>query len=235
MVTARALSATSIFIEWMDPLIQEKLGIIIDSDVFYTEALNGTIMEWAQADRRFSTVLSGLKIFTGYNVSVRARTAVGPGPLSLPYVSIQTMESCKPLEHNTFSILICSFDCSFYLVPGLMNPPEVINITSSYAVFTWSPPQEPNGIIIHYNIEIDPLGYIGTMRPVEDVLSCYSLLNIAYQSSILAYGEAINISVVPYTQYRLRISASTIAGAGNFSQYTFFSTLEAGMLFVCVH
>ena len=113
-----------------------------------------------------------------------------------------------------------------------MNPPNVITITSAYAVFTWNPPQEPNGIIIHYNIEIDPLGFIGTMRPREDVLSCYSLLNIAYQSNITAYGEAINISVVPYTDYRLRISASTIAGAGEFSQYTLFSTLEAGMLYI---
>ena len=99
-------------------------------------------------------------------------------------------------------------------------------------MFTWNPPQEPNGIIIHYNIEIDPLGFIGTMRPREDVLSCYSLSNIAYQSNITAYGESINISVVPYTEYRLRISASTSAGAGEFSQYTLFSTLEAGMLYI---
>ncbi len=94
MVTARPLSATSIFIEWKELLIQDELGKIVGFDVFYAEALNRHTGKWKILEMgNFSTVVHGLKAFTGYSLSVRARTAVGPGPLSQPYV-IRTKESC---------------------------------------------------------------------------------------------------------------------------------------------
>ena len=96
MVTARALSATSIFIEWKELLIQDNLGKIVGIDVFYAEALNRRHTgKWKLLKMgNFSKVIHGLKAFTGYSLSVRARTEIGPGPLSLPYY-IRTRESCR--------------------------------------------------------------------------------------------------------------------------------------------
>ena len=97
MVSARAVSATSIFIEWMEPLIEERLGTIIAYDVYYAEALNRSSGKYKSINAGvFSTLVNNLKPYTGYSISVRARTGAGAGPLSHSYI-IQTHESCKKM------------------------------------------------------------------------------------------------------------------------------------------
>ena len=112
------------------------------------------------------------------------------------------------------------------LVAGMMEHTRIEAITANYVVLAWDPPSEPNGIVIHYSIQIEPLSHVGSRRPMENVLSCYTQLGIEYEANITELSESINITVIPYTLYRVRISASTIVGAGNFSEYTLFSTLE---------
>ena len=93
-----ALSTTSINVVWQKPEERFRHGVITSYDVRYTPLLdNCTEEEFEGISANCSdayvygvvpmmTDLTGLYTFVRYSISVRAHTAVGPGPWSAPIV-----------------------------------------------------------------------------------------------------------------------------------------------------
>ncbi len=84
-MTATALSPTEIQVNWSNVPEIDQNGIITDYEVMYEplmtfgDALSITIVNTTN----MSITLDGLQEFVNYNISVRARTSVGPGPFSV--------------------------------------------------------------------------------------------------------------------------------------------------------
>ena len=70
----------------------------------------------------------------------------------------------------------------FLSVPGPIEPPVVDMVNSTSAIIKWNEPEDPNGIIINYNIEFSALDfsqkpYSDRKRAIsEDLLTCFSFL-----------------------------------------------------------
>ncbi len=97
-VKASPLSPTQITIMWEPPMIQNRLGIIVSYDVTYTaKDPSGTVIEeqLVNINTGLRTVLNGLHEYTNYSISVRARTAVGPGPFSTTIIMVLTDETSE--------------------------------------------------------------------------------------------------------------------------------------------
>ena len=92
------MTETSIIVVWQKPKEIFRHGVITSYDVRYTPLLdNCTEEEFEGIPANCSnayvygvvptmTNLTGLYIFVNYSISVRARTAVGPGPWSEPII-----------------------------------------------------------------------------------------------------------------------------------------------------
>ena len=65
---------------WEPPLAAERNGIIISYTVTYTSSSAST--EMSEVTSNTGTILEGLNIFDVYNVTVRANTISGSGPLA---------------------------------------------------------------------------------------------------------------------------------------------------------
>ena len=77
---------------------------------------------------------------------------------------------------------------------------------------SWLPPENENGIIITYGIYVREQDLNETMRNVSGGETSTSLK-----------------ALKPYTNYRFRIRAQTIAGWGNFSESKIARTNQGGM------
>ncbi len=97
-VTAIVLSSTKIEVNWTDVPEIDHNGIITDYEVMYEplmtfgDALSITIVNTTN----MYITLNGLQEFVNYNISVRARTSVGPGPFSVG-IARRTLEDGKTL------------------------------------------------------------------------------------------------------------------------------------------
>ena len=88
----------------------------------------------------------------------------------------------------------------FILDPGPMNPPNFDMIHTTYVVIIWSPPQDPNGIIISFNIELEPLRFdenpfVSSRLGREGVLACYQFLGLKYSSKFTAFDVLLNTTI----------------------------------------
>ncbi len=84
----------------------------------------------------------------------------------------------EPLLHY---LLLC-----ILLVPGPLDPPTAEFIDSTTAVLVWSPPSDPNGIILNYQVEYTPVSFAGNVfgsrkrqaiMSNEDILNCLEFMN----------------------------------------------------------
>ena len=98
-VTVRPISSTILEVSWEEVPDDEKNGNITHYEIIYTPLT--TVPENERTPTTFVTIgpvlgslLRGLEEYTVYNVSVRAVTVVGPGPLS-PTATDQTLEDGK--------------------------------------------------------------------------------------------------------------------------------------------
>ncbi len=83
-------------LNWDIPLVLNRLGIITSYDVLYEAIeMDGTLIESKIKSDIVdtSTILNGLHEYTNYTISVRARTAEGPGPYSDVILMLLTNES----------------------------------------------------------------------------------------------------------------------------------------------
>ena len=85
---------------------------------------------------------------------------------------------------------------------------------------TWTEPMYPNGEIQSYEVAV----YIDSDTAEDDVYS---------NSSIAALNVTVQVEVMPYTNYTVRVVASTSAGQGDPSTVVIQSP-QAGVYMKCV-
>ncbi|KAK2515189.1 Ptprq [Columba guinea] len=153
-----------------------------------------------------SYVVKGLVPFTDYTISVSAFTAVGEGSPSVLMVRTQEQEPDSPPQNV-----------------------ELINVTATEINLRWLPPEQPNGLITHYEVLFSDSNdlfiknasstsiSLGEMKP-------YTLYNISVraftrlghgnQSSFPLLVRTSETDLKKYTEYTVEVSASTTIGEG---------------------
>nr|XP_014343878.1 PREDICTED: phosphatidylinositol phosphatase PTPRQ [Latimeria chalumnae] len=119
------ISATQINLKWLPP--DKPNGIIIYYEVMFENSLGLFFINSSTSN----VLLSNLKPYTLYNISVRAYTRHGHGNQTSAVLSVQTNQD----------------------VPG--SPPYNLtyeSISSTEVFISWTPPIEANGIILFYTI-----------------------------------------------------------------------------------
>lgn len=91
LVMVMASSHVAVAISWALPALFNHHGIVISYDILYESDTTSGLAEGVTGTM---TTVMGLEEFVQYNVSVRARTSVGPGPFSEP-ISATTEEYCE--------------------------------------------------------------------------------------------------------------------------------------------
>ena len=89
-ITAAALSALSIEINWLAPLLPEQNGRITGYVINITSLNTGVIQQLTSVNTTLQ--IRNLTPFTNYVCVVAARTAVGVGPFST-VINVQTLEA----------------------------------------------------------------------------------------------------------------------------------------------
>jgi hypothetical protein len=118
-------SPTSFKLQWLPPPVEDRKGFITEYTV-YVESTNGTKIYKTAGDNPVVDV-TDMPVFGRVNVSFKARTRIGEGPVSLPE--------------------------DFYIVTGVPSPPVNVTTTalsdSSFRV-QWETPEFINGEIFYY-------------------------------------------------------------------------------------
>ena len=99
-------SSRSIQVHWnFDNKVRNVLGVLKGFRVFYKlhEDSAAVIQHFDQSDQVNTTTLSGLNIYTLYNISVAAFTRIGHGPVSNSTVVRTAGEG---MEHNICSRIV---------------------------------------------------------------------------------------------------------------------------------
>ena len=76
------VSATELFVSWMEVPSIDQNGIITIYEVLYQLMENYDQESLILSTQEFSIVLSNLHEYANYSVRVRASTVIGPGPYS---------------------------------------------------------------------------------------------------------------------------------------------------------
>ncbi|XP_055030835.2 phosphatidylinositol phosphatase PTPRQ [Misgurnus anguillicaudatus] len=170
-VSYQNISSTSIRVSWEPPL--NPNGKI----TYYTVYAHNlfTNQELQEMTNTTSIVLTGLEKYSSYKLRVAASTAAGESPPSEEdYIFILTLED----EPD--------------------SPPRnlaVVKTTSFTVTLTWSPPEEPNGIIQQYEV---------------------SYSNSTYDNTINSTSPSITLRhLKPYTHYNVTVRAYTQHGHGD--------------------
>ena len=96
-IVITSISSTSLYISWDPVPAMDQNGVITNYDVTYSQSTfqtlqpNGTVR--VQGDN-VSATLTGLEEYVVYSITVRAYTAIGPGPYS-PVQNRRTLEDGK--------------------------------------------------------------------------------------------------------------------------------------------
>ena len=89
-----ATSSRSLSIKWDPPLENDRNGVLIGYTVELYSRDNTLVQITNATTNETSIKISGLLIYTGYNVRIKAFTKVGFGPFSHLKMA-RTGESCK--------------------------------------------------------------------------------------------------------------------------------------------
>ncbi|KAI4904703.1 hypothetical protein NFI96_004043 [Prochilodus magdalenae] len=132
----------------------------------------------------FSCNVSGLQPWSRYRFCVRVLNAAGS--TDSPWLTVRTKQA----------------------PPRGLAPPAVSHLEGRpYELFVaWTPPLEPNGILVSYRIQRDNVGF-----------------HFSFDSSVLNYTD---VDLTAYTDYSYAVTACTVAGCVT-SQSTAVRTLEA--------
>ncbi|XP_078139181.1 phosphatidylinositol phosphatase PTPRQ [Centroberyx gerrardi] len=167
VVETRPSTAT---LTWSPP--EKANGVIRQYEVLYENQSYSAVVNSSSP----RVTLSSLKPFSYYNVSVRAFTRYGHGN--------QTSDTLLMLSGED--------------VPG--SPPYDLSyesVSPSEVNVTWQPPLVPNGVIIHYSLE---------------------LWNSTHYLSLTSPSNFIHIThLKKYARYRIMVQAHTRVGPGNYS------------------
>ena len=78
-LTGMFSSATSLLISWFPPPEQDQNGVIMGYNISYFEVDNSDIVTYTSTEETMINI-TGLMVYTEYNVSVAAYTSIGTGP-----------------------------------------------------------------------------------------------------------------------------------------------------------
>ncbi|XP_016124971.1 usherin [Sinocyclocheilus grahami] len=132
----------------------------------------------------FSYNMSGLLPWSRYKFRVRVSNAAGY--TNSPWLTVQTTQA----------------------PPRGLAPPAVSHVEGkpNEVFVAWTPPLEPNGVLLTYRIQRDSVGF-----------------HFSFDSSVLNYTD---VDLTPYTLYSYAVIACTVAGCVT-SEPTQIRTLEA--------
>ncbi len=122
-VTVFPYSSTAIRVMWKDIQEIDRNGVIVAYEILYVplNQFNGVLVQGivsVSASNR-SSVLRGLEEYVQYNISVRARTSVGPGPYSTS-ITERTLQNGRVVFIFFFWSLII-FLCIYQYPPVLQS------------------------------------------------------------------------------------------------------------------
>ncbi|XP_075284511.1 phosphatidylinositol phosphatase PTPRQ [Opisthocomus hoazin] len=174
-ISYKNISSSSILLYWDPPA--NPNGKIIHYTVYAMEL--DTERAFHTATSNNSLLMTGLKKYTNYKMRVAASTTIGESALSEENDVFVTTPEDEP-----------------------DSPPqnvELINVTATEVNLRWLPPEQPNGLVTHYEV----------------LYSDSSDLFIKNASSL-----SVSLSEMkPYTLYNISIRAFTRLGHGNQSSF----------------
>uniref|UniRef100_UPI00398E8C7C protein sidekick-1 isoform X2 n=1 Tax=Pristiophorus japonicus TaxID=55135 RepID=UPI00398E8C7C len=179
-VTAEAVSSTQILVMWGPVPESDQNGLILGYKILYQErdSESGTLTHLVKGNFTQSVVLNGLRKYGQYEIQVLAFTRIGDGVSSSPLLMERTKDD----------------------VPGppiRLVFPEV-QLTSLRVV--WQTPENPNGIILGYQIAYR----LATAEPNKFITTEVS-------SNVRQYSAT---KLTPESPYVFRVSAKTRRGWG---------------------
>ena len=141
-------TSTSLRISWSAPAVEKCNGILIDYVVCYTTDPELPMDMWQKTSAPSTDIiLTGLSIFTEYNVSVAAATMAGSGPFDS--VTVQTLNDSKQFCIIERLYYICTTSLFFI---ACSEPLGVIftDVGETSVSLEWSESAAPNGIVESY-------------------------------------------------------------------------------------
>ncbi|RXM99072.1 Phosphatidylinositol phosphatase PTPRQ [Acipenser ruthenus] len=213
-LTYESISSTKVEVSWISPL--HANGIILSYTIEYWNASHSLNI----SSNRTTAILSNLRKYTQYWVTVSANTKFGNGNQTSDILNVTTLEDevttnktdllIEDLQKYTGYILkvtpatAAGFSenttATLYITTDEDTPetPPVIttykNLTASSIQLFWNPPAQPNGNILLYNLVIH--GPTGT------------------NSSSTSHTSLILSGLLPSTTYNVSINAETSKGPG---------------------
>ncbi|XP_056138465.1 phosphatidylinositol phosphatase PTPRQ [Lampris incognitus] len=174
---ARKLSDYQVELSWNAPLQA-------DSDILYyvLRVWNETTEMWQNVTG--TSVVVSVDSESNYNASISGWTRLGNGGVLIS-ISFTTTDAAPfdPPQHVTFA-----------------------NVTTSSVTLLWSPPNEPNGIIVHYTIYYSDNTTVVQQRVPVSTLSAPSSPDSTYSYTLTG--------LIGGTNYTLWMTSSTIQGDG---------------------
>ncbi|XP_074936839.1 phosphatidylinositol phosphatase PTPRQ isoform X3 [Phalacrocorax aristotelis] len=174
-ISYKNISSSSVLLYWDPPA--NPNGKIIHYTVYAMEL--DTKRAFHTTTSNNSLLMTGLKKYTNYKMRVAASTTIGESALSEENdVFVRTLED----EPD--------------------SPPqnvELINVTATEINLRWLPPEQPNGLITHYEVLYSDSSYLFIKN---------------------ASSTSISLSEMkPYTLYNISVKAFTRVGHGNQSSF----------------
>ncbi|KAK2523744.1 hypothetical protein Q9966_012038 [Columba livia] len=204
-ISYKNITSSSVLLYWDPPA--NPNGKIIHYTVYAMEL--DTKRAFHMVTSNNSLLMTGLKKYTNYKMRVAASTTIGESALS---------------EENDVFVRTPEDEPD--------SPPqnvELINVTATEINLRWLPPEQPNGLITHYEVLFSDSNdlfiknasstsiSLGEMKP-------YTLYNISVraftrlghgnQSSFPLLVRTSETDLKKYTEYTVEVSASTTIGEG---------------------
>ena len=188
-LTGSNSSSTSLYISWSLPNVQDRNGIILGYNISYT---SGSIVNNTSTSETFINI-TGLMIYTQYDISVAAYTSVGTGPAD--YITVRTDSSGM-----SYLSIIMRF-VFIFIVPSSPLNLNYMNITSTSVEVSWLQPSSFNG-------------------PNEGYVVMYTRLETdVTNSTARIYDTSVNITDLEiYEEYYIVVLAFTDKGSGTPSE-----------------
>uniref|UniRef100_A0A8C2SRE2 Phosphatidylinositol phosphatase PTPRQ n=1 Tax=Coturnix japonica TaxID=93934 RepID=A0A8C2SRE2_COTJA len=174
-ISYKNISSSSVLLYWDPPA--NPNGKIIHYTVYAMEL--DTKRAFHRTTSNNSLLMTGLKKYTNYKMRVAASTVIGESALS---------------EENDIFVRTPEDEPD--------SPPqnvEIINVTATEINLKWSPPEQPNGLITHYEV-------------LYSDSSDLFVRNTSYTNISLT-------EMMPYTLYNISVRAFTRLGHGNQSSF----------------
>ncbi|MEJ1277193.1 protein tyrosine phosphatase receptor type Q [Cricetulus griseus] len=188
------VSPNEMRLQWSPP--EKPNGIIIAYEVLY----QNTDTLFLKNTSTTNIILSDLKPYTLYNISVWSYTRVGHGNQSSSVLSIRTSETgLKKYTHYVIEVSastlkgegIRSLPISILTEEDAPDSPpqnfSVKQLSGVTVMLSWQPPLEPNGIILYYTVYVWDKSSLKAINVTETSLELPDLdYNVDYSAYVTA-------------------------------------------------